>query len=170
MISIDYSVARQELNIDEDFRLRPYDDATGKELVSADPELVKEVIAQFPAISKSILRGDLTDGRGHNLTNGHSRDLLETEYDRDYDGVVSQLDGAFNWFGKMNGVRQRAIANVVFNMGLPRFLTFKKAIGHLALGEFEEAAKEFEDSKWYKDKGGAGPREIRVVSQIRMGV
>jgi lysozyme len=45
---------------------------------------------------------------------------------------------------------QLVIANMMFNLGLPRFSRFKKMIRAIELGDWQSAADEMIDSKWYQ--------------------
>ena len=48
----------------------------------------------------------------------------------------------------MPGPVQEALVNLVFNMGINRLMQFKKTLGYLRHGEFEEAADELLDSRY----------------------
>lgn len=84
----------------------------------------------------------------------------------DIDDVEADLDRALPWWRKMSERRQRALANMCFNLGLPRLLEFKKALVHLEAGRYHEAAVEMLDSKWSKQ---VGERAQRLAAMIREG-
>jgi lysozyme len=46
----------------------------------------------------------------------------------------------FPWFAGLVPGRQRAVVNLLFNLGLPRFLLFTKMIHALAIGDYVRAA------------------------------
>ncbi len=54
----------------------------------------------------------------------------------DIDDVEADLDRALPWWRKMSERRQRALANMCFNLGLPRLLEFKKTLVHLEAGRY----------------------------------
>jgi lysozyme len=44
--------------------------------------------------------------------------------------------------------RQDVVLNMLFNLGLPKFLAFRKMIEALRLANYDQAATEMLDSKW----------------------
>jgi lysozyme len=54
-----------------------------------------------------------------------------------------------------------------FNLGLPRFLKFVKALDALEAGDYEMSANEFMDSRWADQ---VGYRAYEVTEMIRTGV
>ena len=90
----------------------------------------------------------LSIGFGRNLDDmGISEDeatyLLQTDIDRCY----SELS-VFTWFDELDQIRQEALISMLFNLGLPRFLTFKKMIARLKEKRYSEAANEMIRSRW----------------------
>ena len=90
----------------------------------------------------------LSIGFGRNLDDmGISEDeatyLLQTDIDRCY----SELS-VFIWFDELDQIRQEALISMLFNLGLPRFLTFKKMIARLKEKRYSEAANEMIRSRW----------------------
>lgn len=90
----------------------------------------------------------LSIGFGRNLDDmGISEDeatyLLQTDIDRCY----SELS-VFTWFHELDQIRQEALISMLFNLGLPRFLTFKKMIARLKEKRYSEAANEMIRSRW----------------------
>ena len=53
-----------------------------------------------------------------------------------------------------------------FNLGLPRLMKFKLALGHLGNGNFDESADEFLDSLWATQ---VGQRAVEVANMIITG-
>jgi lysozyme len=95
----------------------------------------------------------LTIGYGRNLEDmGISEDeatyLLQTDIDRCY----SELS-VFTWFHELDQIRQEALISMLFNLGLPRFLTFKKMIARLMAKEYSQAAEEIINSLYARQVG-----------------
>ena len=63
-------------------------------------------------------------------------------------------------------VRYYAMLNMVFNMGIHRFLGFKKTIMHVSNSNFIKAADEMIDSSWAYQ---VGPRARELSSQMKTG-
>lgn len=111
--------------------------------------------------------GKLTIGVGRNLTDRGISDE-EADYMLANDIETAQRDclRTFPWFRDLDSVRQCAIVNLCFNLGLTRLLTFQHALSAMALGDYALAADEFFDSKWARQ---VGQRAREVTEQIRSG-
>ena len=112
----------------------------------------------------------LTIGVGRNIDKDGGLGLSEDEIDlllkNDIDRCRKELSKTFSWFDGLDSVRQDAMCNLHFNLGLTRLLKFKKALGYMASSDFYMAADEFLDSQW---KNQVGNRAIEVTDQIRDG-
>lgn len=79
----------------------------------------------------------------------------------------------FPWFVRLDEVRQAVIENMIYNMGLSRFLGFKKFIAAVEAGKWEEAKKEMmynsdgsSLSPWAKQ---VGYRALELAEMMRTG-
>tara|TARA_R110000796_G_scaffold111580_1_gene223102 strand:- start:1280 stop:1699 length:420 start_codon:yes stop_codon:yes gene_type:complete len=97
---------------------------------------------------------------------GLSSDEINYLLLNDIKRVDSEISGAFIWYRTLNTARKDAIMDMCFNMGLPRLSKFKKALAGMALGDYNEAASEFLNSRWAKQ---VGQRAITVTDIIRSG-
>ena len=95
--------------------------------------------------------GKLTIGYGRNLedvgiTVEEAEFMLETDITR----VVEDLDGIFGFrlFCALSNSRQRALTDMMFNLGRTRFKKFKKMIRAVKEGNFQQAANELLDSRY----------------------
>ena len=111
--------------------------------------------------------GYLTIGVGRNI---EERGLLDDEIDfildNDIEVVMSEVSVTFDWFFDLSEVRQRVVADMIFNMGLPRFKQFKKMIAALEEGDWSEAANQMMDSKWAQQ---VGLRAARLATMMETG-
>lgn len=81
--------------------------------------------------------------------------------------VVNQLSTRSEWKAVQgDSVRERVLIDLVFNMGLTTWNTFKNTIKFIAAKDFEQAADNLIKSKWYKQVGNRGPR---IVTMLRTG-
>jgi lysozyme len=69
-------------------------------------------------------------------------------------------------FQSLDSVRQDVLIDMVFNMGLPRVMGFKKMLAALAVGDWNEAAAEMRCSKWAEQVGN---RAIELAAMISSG-
>tara|TARA_R100001086_G_scaffold221937_1_gene139290 strand:+ start:71 stop:496 length:426 start_codon:yes stop_codon:yes gene_type:complete len=70
------------------------------------------------------------------------------------------------WFSQIDSVRQDALINMCFNLGMTRLLGFKNALTAMSVGDYDTAADEFMDSRWAKQ---VGRRAEEVCTMIRTG-
>lgn len=93
--------------------------------------------------------GKLTIGIGRNLeSRGISIDEAMLLLGNDIDDCIGSLTSAFPWFASLDSVRQRALVDLRFNLGMGGLLTFKKMLSALAVKDFDTAAGELQRSMW----------------------
>lgn len=93
--------------------------------------------------------GKITIGVGRNLDDvGISKEeayfLLNTDIQHAIAGAYRSLDN----FDGLNSIRQEVVVEMVFQLGMKGFQTFRKAIAAINAGDFNKAADEMLDSKW----------------------
>jgi lysozyme len=97
--------------------------------------------------------GKITIGFGRNLEDmGISEKEAEMLLMSDIQRCYEELD-VFSWFHDLDQVRQEAMVNMLFNLGLPTFLEFKRTLKFMAEGAYSQAAAEMLDSKWANQVG-----------------
>lgn len=125
---------RAELERDEGNRLTMYDDGLGNQTV----------------------------GIGHNMRQPISPAVRDLLYREDSERAKTEA-WTFAWFPALNDVRQRVIVNMLFNMGLPRFLGFTKMIAALSVGDYATAAFEMLASEWAIQVGARAHRLAQMM-------
>lgn len=114
--------------------------------------------------------GKLTIGVGRNLEDrGLSDDEIELLLQNDIKIVTRELlrdDDVAPVFASLDDARKVAIQNMAFNLGLPTLKKFSKMWAALDAGDYDKAADEAMDSRWYRQVGSRGDR---IVSIIRDG-
>ena len=138
MTSTDRDALRQQLMLHEGVRLFPYVDSVGK-------------------ITIGVGR-NLTD-RG--ITDAEARQLL----DADINNAILDCT-VFPWFPDLDPVRQRAVVDLCFNLGLPRLKTFAKMLAAIERKEWDDAAHELLDSRFAEQ---VGKRARTLASMLRTG-
>lgn len=127
-----------DLNRDEGRRLKPYVDTVGKTSI----------------------------GVGRNLTDvGISDGECDTLLQNDIEKTLAWLDANLPWWRKLDAVRQRAIANMAFNMRA-RLLGFTNMLAALQVDDWQKAHDEMLDSLWAKQ---VGDRATRLANMILTG-
>jgi lysozyme len=111
--------------------------------------------------------GALTIGVGRNLDSmGLSEDEVYYLLQNDIRRCEQELLKAFEWFAYLDTVRQDAMMDMCFNLGISRLRGFEKALEAMEDGDYEEAAVEFLDSNWADQ---VGQRAITITNMIRTG-
>lgn len=73
----------------------------------------------------------------------------------------------FGWYAVLSSGRQRVLVELVYNLGLPRLLSFVKMIAAIKARDFQTAAAELLDSKWARQVGPI--RSKRLADLLRAG-
>lgn len=108
--------------------------------------------------------GKLTIGVGRNLDD---RGISDAEalllLDNDIVDVCAHLDAMLSWWRKLDDARQRVLADMCFNLGIGRLLTFKRALRAMQFGNFQEAAHHMLSSQWARQVGRRAKRLARMM-------
>jgi lysozyme len=110
-------------------------------------------------------KGNITIGIGRNLTGkGLSESEIYFLLENDINEAQRDLFINLSWTLGLDKVRQVALIDMCFNMGIKGLLTFKNTLPLIKNGKYEQAAKNLRKSKWYKDvKSGRGERIIGMI-------
>jgi lysozyme len=80
--------------------------------------------------------------------------------------VYEELDSNLPWFSELDDVRQDILQDMCFNMGITRFMKFRKMLAAVELGDYDRAADEMMDSRWAEQVKG---RAVRLADMMRKG-
>lgn len=80
--------------------------------------------------------------------------------------VYEELDSNLPWFSELDEVRQDILQDMCFNMGITRFMKFRKMLAAVELGDYDRAADEMMDSRWAEQVKG---RAVRLADMMRKG-
>jgi lysozyme len=106
-------------------------------------------------------------GVGRNLRDvGLSDDEVAYLLENDVRRISEQAQNSFSWYGKLDPVRQEAVLNLIFNVGIGGIKKFVKAIKGMEDEDYVTAAEEFYDSRWATQ---VGQRSIEVCHMIQTG-
>ena len=113
--------------------------------------------------------GKWTIGYGHNLEEGISEYVAEAILDED---IRTAIEDVLDIFSNdkdefqliLSGNRYIALVDMMFNLGKPRFLTFKRMIQAIKEKNWDKAANELLDSKYATQ---VGQRAINNANFVR---
>lgn len=109
----------------------------------------------------------LTIGYGRNIEdNGISK--LEADYLlwNDINIAISEIKDIFIDFDNYPELVQRALTNMIFNLGKNKFLEFKKMIEAIRQHDWIIASNEAKDSKWHNQVKERAIRIEKMLSNI----
>jgi lysozyme len=123
--------------------------------------------------------GYLTGGIGHLIKKSDpeykmkvgtklSRDRVEQWFAEDLEIAIEDSYLVFGdaIFDSFPSEVQEIIVNMMFNLGINRFRTFRRMIIALASRDWKEAAKEGRDSKWYKQVTNRAERLMSRLEKV----
>ena len=110
--------------------------------------------------------GKLTIGYGRNLDDvGISDEEAEVMLESDV-LIAQQAANTLDYYETLDSVRQDVIVNMIFNMGMTRFLGFKNMNAALYVKDYNLASTEMLSSKWAVQ---VGDRSRELSAQMKNG-
>jgi lysozyme len=138
---------RNELEIDEGVKYEIYLDHLGLPTCG---------------IGHLIVEGD--EEYGQEVGTEVSQERVAELFESDVQVTLDECERLYSGFSELPEEVQHILANMMFNMGRPRLSGFKKFNAAVAAGEWEEAAEEMIDSRWYRQVTN---RADRLVTRMR---
>jgi lysozyme len=136
----------EEIAHDEGFVAYPYDDANDARLKAG-----------------YTVQGTATFGHGFTwIAEDESRAVLRMRVPSLSDDLLARLP----WMAGLSDARQRAIANMAYNLGTDGLLSFTTFLSLMEAGQFAQAADDLARTRWHQE---TGQRAIRIEGQIRNG-
>jgi len=110
--------------------------------------------------------GKLTIGVGRNIEDiGITEDEARYLLDNDILRVCDELDRNLPWWRDLSDARQRVLVDMVFNLGISRFMQFQNTIAAIESGDYETAAGEMLDSRWADQVGNRAKTLSRMMRE-----
>ena len=113
-------------------------------------------------IGHLIVEGD--EEYGQEVGTEVSKERVAELFESDVQVTLDECERLYSGFSELPEEVQHILANMMFNMGRPRLSGFKKFNAAIAAGEWEEAAEEMIDSRWYRQVQN---RADRLVTRMR---
>ena len=144
---MDLQRLREDLEIDEGVKHEIYLDHLG-----------------YPTFGIGHLVLDTDPEHGQPVGTAVSNDRVIEAFESDLVGVMSDCERLYPDFGDLPEEAQQVIANMMFNMGRPRLSKFKGMKRGVDARDWNIAADEMIDSRWYRQVTN---RADRLVQRIR---
>ena len=136
-----------ELRRDEGVRYEPYNDTRGIPTVG---------------VGHNLRTSPLPDVWSYPLADAQVDQLLKSDLQVVYKGLTDNLP----WWLFLDPVRQRVLANMCFNMGITKLLTFQNTLTFVKKGQFILAAQCMVSSVWATQ---VGERAVRLENMMKTG-
>jgi len=109
--------------------------------------------------------GALTCGYGHAFLEGSfiPPEASRIFFEADFKTVLENYE-ALNF--NLDPVRRAVVLSMLFNLGIGKFMGFKKMISAIRSGDFMSAKNEMLDSRWAKQVGN---RAIELAAMMETG-
>jgi len=108
--------------------------------------------------------GYLTIGVGRNLDGGISEKEAMMFLENDLQECEAELNRVMPWWTEQPQEIQQVLLNMIFNLGAPSLMGFRKFLTFLQEKQYDTAATEMLDSKWSKQ---VGSRSIELSEMVR---
>lgn len=95
-----------------------------------------------------------------------SEDRVNECFDKDVEIVINDCRQLYEDFDDLPGEAQLIIANMMFNMGRPRLSKFKGMKRGVDARDWNAAADEMVDSKWYRQVTNRADRLVQRMRSI----
>ena len=120
----------------------------------------EEGYKRFPYLDTE---GILTIGYGRNLKDVGISPVEAEFLQRNSIRVAITEAKSFPWFDDLSELRRAVIVDMLYNIGLPRFKSFKKMILAVINKDYRRTALEMLDSKWAKQVGDRADKLAYVM-------
>ena len=144
---MDLQVLREQLEIDEGVKYEIYLDHLG-----------------YPTFGIGHLVRETDPEHGCEVGTPVSADRVAEVFEQDVQTVLSDCAKLYSDFDELPEEAQLVIANMMFNLGYPRLSAFKGMKAGVDARDWNRAADEMIDSRWYKQVPN---RAQRLVDRIR---
>lgn len=104
-----------------------------------------------------------TIGVGRNIEdNGISADEADYMLENDLNSVFKDLE-RYDFWPNLCASRQAVLADMRLNLGMSRLAGFRKMLAALRVADYAGAAKEMEDSAWFRQVGSRAKKLQRIM-------
>jgi len=138
-----------------------------REEIAADEGVKYEIYLDhlgLPTFGIGHLVLDTDPEHGQEVGTPVSEDRVNECFDKDVEVVLAECEKLYPDFEELPEEVQLIIANMMFNMGRPRLSKFKGMKAGVDARDWNEAADQMVDSRWYKQVTN---RADRLVQRMR---
>ena len=138
-----------------------------REQLEVDEGIVNEIYLDhlgYPTFGIGHLVRDSDPESGSDVGTPVSPERCEEAFESDIQSVLSDCNKLYGSFDSLPEEAQQIIANMMFNLGYPRLSKFKGMKRGVDSQDWNQAADEMVDSRWYRQ---VGARAERLEARMR---
>jgi len=120
----------------------------------------------LPTFGIGHLITDADPEYNYNVGDKVSKERCEEVFNNDIKSVINDCELELLFFYDLPEEVQHIVANMMFNLGTPRFSKFIRFKAALANDNWNGAAIEMKDSKWYKQVTNRAERLIERMKNV----
>jgi lysozyme len=142
-----------------------------REEIAADEGVKYEIYLDhlgLPTFGIGHLVRDDDPESGEPVGTAVSEDRVNECFDKDVEIVIDDCRQLYEDFDDLPGEAQLIIANMMFNMGRPRLSQFKGMKRGVDARDWEAAADEMVDSRWYRQVTNRAERLVQRMRNITL--
>lgn len=155
----------------QDYPPSYYETGSGPKEMSFERDL-KEMLIRHEGMRAHPYKcsaGKLTIGVGRNIEeNGISHAEAMFMLQNDIRRCTKEAQTSIPEFDTFSPIRRMVIIDMIFNMGLPRFMKFNRLLSALAKRDWDWAANEMLDSDWAKQVHGRATELALMMRSDRL--
>ncbi len=105
-------------------------------------------------------------GIGRNLqSRGITKDEALYMLKTDIEIITNELNANFPWWKDMSENRRLALADLAFNLGMPKLKAFKRCLAYMEEGKYAESAMELLDSNYARQLPARSQRNADLIRE-----
>ena len=95
-----------------------------------------------------------------------SKTRIAQVFEQDLEVSIEDAQAVFKDFIDLPETVQRILVNMAFNLGRTRLRSFKKMIAAVEAGDYQKAADEMVDSRWYRQVGVRSKELVKLMRNV----
>jgi lysozyme len=97
-----------------------------------------------------------------------SEDRVTELFEQDIQSVIQDCKKVYDDWDKLPEEVKQIVANMMFNLGRPRYSKFRKHIQAVMDGRWQESANQMRDSRWYRQVTNRAERLCKRMEEVEV--
>tara|TARA_R110002020_G_scaffold181918_3_gene377207 strand:- start:6610 stop:7059 length:450 start_codon:yes stop_codon:yes gene_type:complete len=97
-----------------------------------------------------------------------SEDRVTELFEQDIQSVIQDCKKVYDDWDKLPEEVKQIVANMMFNLGRPRYSKFRKHIQAVMDGNWQESANQMRDSRWHKQVTNRAERLCKRMEEVTL--